>query len=178
MSLAATTEKPNATNTGRQVLLRALLGLVLVPTLLVWVGVGSAFFGYRLVGVWGTSMEPVLRNGDALWVKQLNIADVKVGDIVVLVPPDGESITHRVVKIEPISKGSYSLVTKGDANCCPEEWEWSSDWTVALALAHAPFGGYVMEFLNSIFGRALIVVALVTLVVIWLRRRRMTHVSG
>jgi len=150
----------------------------MIPTLLVWVAVGSSFFGYRVAAAWGTSMEPAFRNGDALWVKQLDIAEVKVGDIVTIVPPGDESITHRVVKFEPLSKGTYLVVTKGDANRFTEDWEISADWTVALVLAHVPFGGYVWEFLDSIFGKVLIIGAVVTLIVILIRRRRMTRRSG
>jgi len=70
----------------RQLLWGLLLGLVLVPTILVWVAVGTAFFGYRAVSAYGTSMEPSLRSGDALWEKQLDATDIKVGDILTLCP--------------------------------------------------------------------------------------------
>ena len=78
--------------------------------------VGGVFFGYRVEAAWGTSMGPTLRDGDALLVKRLDVADVKVDDVVTLCPLGDESITHRVVKIEPLSNGSYLLATKGDAN--------------------------------------------------------------
>jgi len=120
-------------------------------------------------------MEPALRDGDALLVKQLDIADVKVGDIVTLVPPGEESITHRVVKIEHLSNGSSLMATKGDANHFTEDWEISADWTVAVMVVRVPFGGYVLEFLASMSGRVLIASALVTLVAIWIRRRRTSH---
>ena len=62
----------------------SLLGLVLAPTILVWLTVGSLFFGYRPVSIQGTSMEPTLLDGDQLWVKYLELAEVKSGDIVAL----------------------------------------------------------------------------------------------
>jgi len=164
------TEKPSDTDVGRQVLRGTLLGLVLVPTLLIWAAVGTGFFGYQAVNARGTSMEPNLRDGDALWVKQLDIADVKVGDIVTLGYSEG-SITHRVTNIEPISSDSYLVLTKGDANPFTEEWKISSDDTVAVMAARVPFGGYVLEFLASILGRALLIGAVATLLVVLLRRR-------
>jgi signal peptidase I len=153
----------------RQLLRRFLLGLVLVPTLLVWVAVGTAFFGYQAVGVFGISMEPTIHNGDALWVKCMDPARLKVGDIVTVVPPGEESITHRIVEIERLSNDDYFLTTRGDANDFTEEWEISSDWTVAVMIARVPFAGYILEFLASIFGRILIVSVTVTLFVIWMR---------
>ncbi len=72
------TRKPSDTGVSRQVLRGVLLGLVLAPTLLIWVAVGTGFFSYEAVDARGTSMEPTLKDGDALWVKQLDIADVRV----------------------------------------------------------------------------------------------------
>jgi signal peptidase I len=110
-----------------------------VPTILVWVAVGTAFFGYRAVSAYGTSMEPSLRSGDALWEKPLDATDIKVGGILTLVSPGEGSITHRVVKIEPLSTGSYLLATKGDVNHFTEEWEISADWKAAVVVARIPW---------------------------------------
>jgi len=179
MSLTATTiEKPGNTNISRQVLRGALLGFVLAPTLLVWAAIGSSLFGYRVADAWGTSMEPTLHNRDALWVKQLDIDAVKVGNIIAVVPPVDESVTHRVVKIEPMSKGSYLVTTKGDANLFTEDWQISNDWTVAIVAARVPFGGYVLDFCASVIGRMLLAGLVAAMVVIWVRRRRMAHGSG
>ena len=57
-----------------QLLRCSLLGLVLAPTILIWSAVGSLFFGYRPVGIQGTSMEPALLDGDELWVKHVKPA--------------------------------------------------------------------------------------------------------
>jgi len=165
------TEKPSDTNVSQQGLQGALLGLVLVLTLLIWVAVGTGFLGYQAVSGWGISMGPTLRNGDALWVKQLDITDVKVGDIVTLEHAGEESITHRVIKIEPLSSGSYLVLTKGDANPFTEGWKISRDETVAVMVARVPFGGYVLEFLASILGRALLIGVVAIMVAMLLQRR-------
>jgi signal peptidase I len=102
-------------------------------------------------------MKPAIQNGDALWVKQLNVANLKVGDIVTLSEAGVESITHRVIEIEPLSGGGYHLLTRGDANLNPEEWRIIADKTVAVTVVRIPFGGFVLEFLASTIGRVLIV---------------------
>lgn len=74
---------------------------------------------------------------------------------------------------EPLSHGSYLVVTKGDANRFAEAWEISVDGTVAVALARVRFAGYVLEFLGSIFGRVLLIaVPMVALIAMWVRRGR------
>jgi len=175
MSIPAVILRSTAADIRRQVLRGTLLGLILVPTLLVWVAVGSSLFGYRAATAWGTSMEPAIRNGDALWMKQLDIAEVKIDDIVALTFFDDESITHRVVELEHLSQGSYIVVTKGDANAHSEDWEISADSKIELVTARVPFGGYVLKFLDSVFGKVLIILILFTLVVILMHRRRMAR---
>jgi len=125
-------------------------------------------------------MEPVFRNGDALWVKQIDAHDIKVGDIVTLMPPGEESITHRVVKIEPVCNhcDSYFLTTKGDANNFTEDWEVTSDWTLALVVVHIPYAGYVFDFCTSIGGRLILLGLTATLFVIYVRRRQIAHGSN
>jgi len=103
----------------------------------------------------------------------LRLAEVNVGDIVTLHYPGEGLITHRVVHSEPLSHGSYLVVTKGDANRFAEACEISADGTVAVALARVRFAGYVLEFLGSIFGRVLLIaVPMVALIAMWVRRGR------
>ena len=157
-----------------QLLRGSLLGVILAPTVLIWLVMGSFLFGYYPVASQGNSMEPALRDGDAIWVKQLDIAEVNVGDIVTLHYPSEGLITHRVVHSKPLSHDSYLVVTKGDANRFAEAWEISADGTVAVALARVRFAGYVLEFLGSIFGRVLLIgVPVVALIAMWVRRKRM-----
>jgi signal peptidase I len=62
----------------------------------------------------GTSMLPTLQGGDLVVVQPVAFNDLKVGDIIVyndLCSTQGESVIHRVVKIE-----SAGLITQGDNN--------------------------------------------------------------
>jgi len=152
--------------------------LVLAPTILVWLVVGSSFFGYHLVVSQGSSMEPLLRNGDALWLKQVNPSQVKVGDIVTLQHPNEGWITHRLIKVQSLPQEGYLLVTKGDANWFTEEWEISADGTVEVLLARVHFAGYVLDFFDSILGIALLIGVVVTLLAIWVHRARMARGGG
>jgi SOS-response transcriptional repressor LexA len=58
----------------------------------------------------GNSMLPFLKDSDQVVIKQPNLSDVKIGDIL-LVKYEGKFILHRLVKI---SNGEYYLA--GDGN--------------------------------------------------------------
>ncbi len=156
----------------RQSVRGLLFGLVLVPTLLVWVGVCSAFFGYCAVGCHGISMEPNLHDGDALWVKYLDSSEVKVGNIVTLQFPSEESITHRIIRVDLLSQGGFLFQTRGDANQYSEWWEVAAEEKIAVAFIRVRFAGYVLDFCASIIGRTLFIGVVVTTAVIWVRRRQ------
>jgi signal peptidase len=157
-----------------------LFSLALAPTILIWFVVGSLFFGYRPVGIQGTSMEPALLDGDELWVKYLEPAEVKVGDIVVLQDPALGQIAHRLVSVEPLLNGSYLVVTKGDANHYAEEWEMGPGSKMGVALVRVRFAGQVFRFLKTPVGIALLVVSAVAMsVALWMaHRRRLAHGGG
>jgi len=169
----------NSRNIRHQFLPGVLLGLILAPTIFIWLVLGSFFFGYYPVVSHGNSMEPALRDGDAIWVKQLDIAKVNVGDIVSL-PYAGEGlITHRVVHMESLSQGSYIVVTKGDANQFAELWEIGTDATVAVTFARARYAGYTLEFLSGIPARTLLIgAAVATVIAMWVQRKGMKPIKG
>lgn len=144
-------------NIRRQLLRGSLIGFLLVPILFVCFAGASLLFGYQFTGTRGTSMEPTLRNGDVIWLKRSGIAEVRIGDIVTLSLPESESVTHRVIDMEPLSRARYLVETKGDANLLSEYWLIGAEDTVYVAVARVPLGGYILEFLGSLYGRVLVV---------------------
>jgi len=64
-----------------QLLKWSLVVFLLTSTVFLWLVIGSSLFSYRLVSIQGTSMEPALCHGDALWTKCVDPAELKVGDI-------------------------------------------------------------------------------------------------
>jgi len=174
VALTGTIHKVIGRNIRRQLLRGSLLGLILAPTILIWLVLGSFFFGYYPVASHGNSMEPALRDGDAIWVRQLDIAEVNVGDIATLHYPGEGLITHRVVGVELQPQGSYLVVTKGNANRFAEEWEIGASGKVAVAFARVRFAGYVLDFLGTLFGKVLLIgVPVVALIAMSVRRKRM-----
>lgn len=157
-------------NINRQLLKWSLIGFVLVPTVLVWLVIGSSLFGYRLVSLQGDSMESALHHGDALWAKRVDPAEVKVGDIVTLQHPTLGGITHRVLNVQTLPQEGYILETKGDANCITELSEIDDDETVIVSLMRIRYVGYVLESLSSIGGIVLFIGLTALAIAIYVRR--------
>ena len=168
--------KPNTSSIYYQVLRGTLLGVVVASAILIWLAVIFTPFGYHLAVSYGNSMEPLLRNGDALWLKEVDVTSIKPGDIVTVLSPDEGLITHRLLDVQPRTCcDDYLLETKGDANLLSEQWIISSDTKVEILVARVRYVGYVLEFLRSPIGIALLITIISVLVAILLRRRRMAH---
>ncbi len=67
----------------------SLSDLVMVPTVFTIATAVAAAFGYHSVTAYGTSMEPAVRNGDALYAKHLYPSTVNAEDIVHSEDPKG-----------------------------------------------------------------------------------------
>lgn len=81
---------------------------------LIFVALAPRMFGLHMVIVEGKSMEPTIHYGALAIVKDVNPANVKVGDVVEFDAPETHWVTtHRVVAI---SDNHKSFTTRGDAN--------------------------------------------------------------
>ena len=173
VSLKGAMRKASNNGIRRQLLKWSLVGLVLVPTVFLWLLVGSSFFGYRLVSVHGTSMQPALCEGDALLMKYRKSLEIETGSIVTLQDLGQGWITHRLITVQPFSKENYLLKTRGDDNACPEYWIVGKDEKVLVSHARISLAGYVLDFLGSIPGTLFLISVIVSLVIVrWVRRSR------
>ena len=95
-------------------LLVTLFGLVAGPPLV----------GLRPLTVLSSSMEPSLRPGHVVLVREVDPATVRVGEILTYLPPgaapDALPITHRLTGFAAAADGSRELVLQGDANSLPD----------------------------------------------------------
>jgi hypothetical protein len=70
--------------------------------------------------VTGRSMMPLLPGGSTVWVRPAGPADLREGDVaLVLVGPD-RLLLHRVQRRRRDSAGAWTLVTQGDACAAPD----------------------------------------------------------
>lgn len=145
---------------------RAAVWAVLVLALVIIVSIVPGIVGYRPLSIRGTSMEPALHDGDALLVKLVDAAEVKVGDIVALEHYSGKWVVHRVVRIEPLPQGDFLFQSKGDANQSPEWQEVDAEKKVAVVCVRIPSFGLILEFIKTIPGLVVLVVDAMALVVV------------
>ena len=75
---------------------------------------GARLLGYRCYNVVSGSMEPEYSVGDLIYVKEVDVNSIKVGDpITFILNEDLVVATHRVIDIDAENQHFY---TKGDAN--------------------------------------------------------------
>ncbi len=72
------------------------------------------FFGYKSFVIVSGSMEPTIKKGDAIFIKEVPEEEIKTNDIISFT--QGETnVTHRIVEITQ-ENGIKKYTTKGDNN--------------------------------------------------------------
>lgn len=94
-----------------------LLGqIILILVILICIPLTvPSIFGYGTFNVVSGSMEPAIKTGSLVYVKQVEPAEVIAGDVIAFYSPNNTEavITHRVVENQ---SASQEFITKGDAN--------------------------------------------------------------
>lgn len=111
-------------------------------------------YGYTAFSVLSGSMRPTLPVGSLVVTRPVDVASLKVGDIVTFHPPAHADVvvTHRIVAREyfPPYEGAQPtaiLTTKGDANTAPDSWRLiAGGQTVQRHVFHIPGLGYVLAW--------------------------------
>lgn len=83
-------------------------------------GQAPKILGTSMLRVVSGSMEPTIRDGAVILVKEVDCDSLKVGDAISFYAIDpaiaGEINTHRIVEIAVDEEGQRCFITKGDAN--------------------------------------------------------------
>lgn len=149
----------------KQILVSVVLSILIV-TLIVLISIGFGFFDYLPASTQGTSMEPTLRDGDALFLKRVEAQDIGDGDIVVLSHANKGQIAHRIVRIEPLLGGDFLFQTRGDANQSTEWWHIGAEQKIEIVFLRVRFVGHLLEFSQTLPGLVLLFCSGIALVVI------------
>lgn len=119
--------------------------------------------GVAPVVVLSGSMEPTYRVGSMLFIRRVQGADVKVGDVVTFATPgtpsgaDGSIVTHRVIGVSDRENGR-AYRTKGDANRTEDGWDITADLLIGRPLFAVPYLGRITFFAHTKSGFLLLVV--------------------
>jgi hypothetical protein len=99
------------------------------------------FFAHR-----GSSMNPTLHESDLLEIMPYGSSVMRVGDVIVLAPPDADHrVVHRVVRVTP-----EGVCTRGDNNAGEDGWCLGPERVIGRAVAawrgrrrRRIFGGWI-----------------------------------
>ena len=140
--------------------INALLTAIVIFVSVVAVGIIYAprIIGYQVYSVDTGSMEPTIKKGSLIYVKQyINFEDYKINDIVTFSDMTREnSFTHRIVDIDVTDR---CFTTKGDANTDNDLTPADFINAVGKVEFAVPYIGYAALFFRNKY--AMIAVALI-----------------
>lgn len=121
--------------------------LVVLMVLCAVLLMGSRLLGYECYNVISPSMEPKYGVGDLLYVKDVDPATIKEGDVITFVVNEDLVVgTHRVVRVDAENQRFY---TKGDANEIEDQSPVYFNNVIGVPKFSIPKLGYVSDFVQN-----------------------------
>jgi len=104
------------------------------------------------------SMEPVIKTGSIVFTTSVDVAQIKIGDIVAFTSPSNpkEQILHRIFSIKSTSPLLFK--TKGDHNNYPDPWDLMGAGILGKQIFIIPYLGYFAAFIKTPLGFILLIV--------------------
>lgn len=132
--------------------------------------------GYKPMMVLTESMDPKIKSGDLIIIKEIDPTSLKEGDIITFFDPAGNghsTVTHRIeTRIEDPEKG-LCFETKGDNNNIADRKYVEAEAVVGIYLFRIPVVANIAMFMQTVPGLIIcIFVPLVAFVAYDLIRRR------
>ena len=135
------------------VLLNIFLILIILFACLMILG---PFLGFRSEVVLSGSMEPAIPAGGVVFVRPIEPAEIREGNIIMYTSRDGTNlVTHRVVRVESDAASGLRFVTRGDANRDPDPNPIPARQVVGTIWFHLPFIGILLLFIRTPLGLGL-----------------------
>ena len=121
--------------------------LVILVVLCAVVLMGSRLLGYRVFNVISGSMTPVYNVGDLIYVKEVPLQSIEVGDdITFILNEDLVVATHRVIRVDAENQHFY---TKGVANDVADADPVHHNNVIGVPQFRIPLLGYVSDFVQN-----------------------------
>lgn len=152
---------PHRTLSGR--LFTIVTNLVLVAVTLVAVAyLVPGLLGYDRYVITGGSMSGTFEKGSVAFERQVDVADLAVGDIITYQPPPDSGVTnlvtHRIISMHTNADGATVFHTQGDANPDPDPWKFSlAQGTQPTVAFTVPQVGYALIALSDRHTRMLVI---------------------
>ena len=134
------------------VLMIILALFVLLSVVMTKPGKAPSVLGYSSFRVLSGSMEPTIRTGSMILVKETDPSEIRPEDIISFYSSDpalgGAVNTHRVLSVEK-QNGVYTFQTKGDANLIPDEYRTSGNDIIGVVVFSSYFLGLLIRLLSN-----------------------------
>ncbi len=163
-----------------------VLCVILVPLLLVNIiliiqgfvnpdevpGIG----GYKPMMVLTDSMDPTIKSGDLIIIKEIDPTTLKVGDIITFFDPAGNghtTVTHTIIDITEVDN-ILMFETQGDNNNTADRLLVEEDAVVGIYLFRVPIVANIAMFMQTVPGLILCIFVPLTAFVVYdiIRRRK------
>jgi len=122
-----------------------LIGLMVILAALLW---GFRPFGYEILIVQSGSMEPSCPVGSLVYIKPVDAAELKTGDIITFELGGGLRGTHRITAVTE-ENGSLAFRTKGDANDMEDSNPVAPKDIVGKVTLTIPKLGYLVTYIQN-----------------------------
>ena len=125
--------------------------LVVLVVLLAIALVGVRLVGIKTYAVVSGSMEPTYPTGSLLYVKSIDIKELKVGDAITFMADEDTVATHRIIEIIPDEEDSSVLRfrTQGDANETADGTPVHYKNIIGKPVFAIPYLGYFAHFVQN-----------------------------
>lgn len=121
--------------------------LVVVMVLCAVFLMGSRLIGLQCFNIISPSMEPEYMVGDLIYVKSVDPATIKEGDVITFIVNEDLVVgTHRVVRVDAENQHLY---TKGDANDVEDGEPVHFNNVIGVPQFSIPKLGYVSDFVQN-----------------------------
>lgn len=108
---------------------------------------GSRLIGFQCYNIISPSMEPEYMVGDLIYVKEVDPATIKEGEVITFVANEELAVgTHRVVRVDSENQRFY---TKGDANEIEDAEPVHFNNVIGVPKFSIPKLGYVSDFVQN-----------------------------
>ena len=138
-----------------------LIGIVVLAAVFL---LGSRLVGFRIFNIVSGSMEPTYSVGDLIYVKEVDPATVRPGDVITFVLNEDLVVaTHRVTRIDAEKQHFY---TKGDANETEDGSPVHFKNLIGVPQFAIPGLGYVSDFIQHSPGMYITIAAVAILMIL------------
>ena len=121
--------------------------LVVLMVLFTVLLMGARIIGFKCFNIISPSMEPEYAVGDLIYVKEVDPATIKEGDVITFLVNENLVVgTHRVVRVDSANQHFY---TKGDANDIEDREPVHFNNVIGVPKFSIPMLGYVSDFVQN-----------------------------